>query len=42
MITTRSKEIEKIGGGVGAVVTVEPDLRAISHSIGIVGASSIR
>jgi hypothetical protein len=37
MVTTRSKEIEKIGGGVGAVVTVVPDLRAVSHSVGIVG-----
>ncbi len=37
MVTTRSKEIEKIGGGVGAVITVVPDLRAVSHSIGIVG-----
>ena len=37
MITTRSKEIKKIGGGVGAVVTVVPDPRAVIHSIGIVG-----
>ncbi len=37
MVTTRSKEIEKLGGGVDAVVTVVPDPRAVSHSVGTVG-----
>jgi hypothetical protein len=37
MVATRSKAIEKHGGGVGAVVTVIPDHRAVSHSVGIVG-----
>ena len=37
MIKTRSKDVEKKVGGVGAVVTVIPDHRAVSHSVGIVG-----
>jgi hypothetical protein len=37
MVTTRSKGIEKKGVEIGAVVTVIPDHRAISHSIDIVG-----
>ena len=37
MVATRSKDIEKKGVGIGAVVTVILDHRAISHSIGIVG-----
>jgi len=37
MVATRSKDIEKRGVGVGAVVTVVPDHRAVSHSVGIVG-----
>jgi hypothetical protein len=37
MVYTRMKDIEKKGGGIGAVVTVIPDHRAVSHSVGIVG-----
>ena len=37
MVSTRSKDVEKKGVGIGAVVTVIPDHRAVSHSIGIVG-----
>jgi hypothetical protein len=37
MVATRSKDVEKNGGGIGAVVTVIPDHRAVSHSVGIVG-----
>ena len=33
----RSNDVEKKGGGIGAVVTVIPDHRAVSHSVGIVG-----
>ena len=37
MVATRSKDIEKRGLGIGAVVTVIPDPRSVSHSVGIVG-----
>jgi hypothetical protein len=37
MIATRSKDIEKKGVRIGAVVTVIPDHRAVCHSVGIVG-----
>jgi hypothetical protein len=37
MVATRSKDVEKKGGGIGAVVTVIPDHRAVSDSVGIVG-----
>ena len=37
MVLTRSNDVEKKGGGIGAVVTVVPDHRAVSHSVGIVG-----
>ena len=37
MVATRSKDVEKKGVGIGAVVTVIPDHRAVSHSVGIVG-----
>jgi hypothetical protein len=37
MVATRSKDVKKKGGGIGAVMTVIPDHRAISHSVGIVG-----
>ena len=37
MINAQGKDIEKQGGGPGAVVTVKPDYRAVSHNIGIVG-----
>jgi hypothetical protein len=37
MVFTRSNDVEKKGGGVGAVVTVIPDPRAVSHSVGVVG-----
>ncbi len=37
MITALGKDIEKQGGGPGAVVTVKTDYRALSHNIGIVG-----
>jgi hypothetical protein len=37
MVSTRFNDVVKKGGGVGAVVTVVPDHRAVSHSIGIVG-----
>jgi hypothetical protein len=36
MVLTRLNDVEKKGGGVGAVVTGIPDPRAISHSVGIV------
>ena len=36
MVATRSKEVEKKGVGIGAVMTVIPDHRVVSHSIGIV------
>jgi hypothetical protein len=37
MVSTRFNDVEKKGGGVGAVVTVVPDHRAVSHSVGILG-----
>ena len=37
MVATRSKDIQMKGVGIGAVVTVIPDHRAVSHSVGIVG-----
>jgi hypothetical protein len=37
MIVAQGKEIEKQGGGPGAVVTMKPDYRAVSHNIGVVG-----
>jgi hypothetical protein len=37
MMGTQGKDIENQGGGAGAVVTVKPDYRAVSHYIGIVG-----
>jgi hypothetical protein len=37
MVATRSKGVEKKGVGIGAVVTVILDHRAVSHSVGIVG-----
>jgi hypothetical protein len=38
MVATRLKDVKKMGGGIGAVVTVIPDHRAVvSHSVGIVG-----
>jgi hypothetical protein len=36
MVATRSKDVGKKGVGIGAVVTVIPDHRAVSHSIDIV------
>ena len=37
MIAALGKDIEKQGGGPGAVVTVKTDYRALSHNIGRVG-----
>jgi hypothetical protein len=37
MVRTRGDDIKKKGAGLGAVVTVFPDPRAVSHSVGIVG-----
>ena len=37
MVATRSKDIKKMGGGIGAVVTGIPDHRAVRHSVSIVG-----
>jgi hypothetical protein len=37
MIRTQGKDVENQGGGDGAVVTVMPDYRAVSHNIGIMG-----
>jgi hypothetical protein len=37
MVLTRSNDVEKKGGGIGAVVTVVPDRRAVRHSVGILG-----
>lgn len=37
MMRTQGKDVENQGGGTGAVVTVKPDYRAVSHNIGIVG-----
>jgi hypothetical protein len=37
MMRTQGKDVENQGGGAGAVVTVKPDYRAVSHNIGIVG-----
>jgi len=37
MMDTRSKAISNKGVGIGAIVTVIPDYRAVSHPVGIVG-----
>ena len=37
MVATRSKDISNKGVGIGAIVTVIPDKRAVSHAVGIVG-----
>ncbi len=37
MVWTRGDDIKKKGAGIGAVVTVFPDPRAVSHSVEIVG-----
>jgi len=37
MVKAQGKYIAKEGGGPGAIVTVKPDYRAVSHNIGIVG-----
>ena len=37
MVATRSKDVQKMGGGIGAVVTGIPDHRAVRHSVSIVG-----
>ncbi len=37
MVRTRGDDIKKKGAGLGAVVTVIPNPRAVSHSVGIVG-----
>jgi hypothetical protein len=40
MMHNQGKDVENREGGAGAVVTVKPDYRAVSHNIGIVGVTN--
>ena len=40
MMHNQGKDVENQEGGAGAVVTVKPDYRAVSHNIGIVGVTN--